>query len=113
MLQISLPARAQTDIGGVRHHPGGKGQNASRLRTALTSTTKNTREGFQSGDRALLQDVHTKQWTIAVTIKAVRASGRSYIVDSGRQIYIRNMKHLKRIYEEEVRIVMTKQTDNL
>ena len=52
-----------------------------------------------------MQDPVTKLWSKEGTIKAVRPSGRSYIVDSGDRLYKRNLKWSKPLPAEQVTVV--------
>ena len=52
-----------------------------------------------------MQDASTKLWSRQGTIKAVRPSGRSYIVDSGDRLYKRNIKWLRPLPVEKVTVV--------
>ena len=79
----------------------------SRLATAIINTTKPERRPFMAGDAAMMQDSLTKRWDREVTIKAVRSSGRSYIVDDGNRLFIRNIRWLKHMKAELVNVVVT------
>ena len=52
-----------------------------------------------------MQDATTKLWSRHGTVKAVRPSGRSYIIDSGERLYKRNIKWLRPAPVEEVTFV--------
>ena len=57
------------------------------------------------GQEVKMQDASTKLWSRQGTIKAVRPSGRSYIVDSGDRLYKRNIKWLRPMPVESVTVV--------
>ena len=78
----------------------------SRLATAVVHNTKPARQPFMAGDMALMQNPLTKLWDHEVTIKAVRSSGRSYIVDDGDRLFIRNIRWLKHRKAEVVNVVI-------
>ena len=59
-----------------------------------------------AGDTAMMQNSLTKLWDREVTIKAVRSSGRSYIVDDGNRLFIRNIRWLKHMKAELVNVVV-------
>ena len=52
-----------------------------------------------------MQDASTKLWSRQGIIKAVRPSGRSYIVDSDDRLYKRNIKWLRPMPVESVTVV--------
>ena len=58
-----------------------------------------------------MQDASTKLWSRQGTIKAVRPSGRSYIVDSGDRLYKRNIKWLRPMPVETVTVVLDDEPD--
>lgn len=80
----------------------------SRLATAVVHNTKPARQPFMAGDMAMMQNTLTKLWDREVTIKAVRSSGRSYIVDDGDRLFIRNIRWLKHRKAEVVNVVIAR-----
>lgn len=76
-----------------------------RLDTAVANNKRQEREPMVVGQEVRMQDPTTKLWSREGTIKAVRPSGRSYIVDSGDRLYKRNIKWLRPLPVEQVTVV--------
>ena len=76
-----------------------------RLDTAVAATKRQERAPLVVGQEVRMQDASTKLWSRQGTVKAVRPSGRSYIIDSGDRLYKRNIKWLRPMPEESVTVV--------
>merc|ERR1712015_61544 len=76
-----------------------------RLNTAVTGTRRQERQPLVVGQEVLMQDATSKLWSRQGVIKAVRPSGRSYIVDCDDRLYKRNIKWLRPMPEESVTVV--------
>ena len=58
----------------------------SRMKTAVTSVTKNERAPMTVGQEVLLRDPISKLWNREGTVKVVRPSGRSYVIDTLKRL---------------------------
>ncbi len=76
-----------------------------RLDTAVAAVKRQERAPLVVGQEVLMQDASTKLWSRQGTVKAVRPSGRSYIVDCDDRLYKRNIKWLRPVPEEAVTVV--------
>ena len=84
---------------------GEEARDKLRLDTAVAGTKRQERAPMVVGQEVRMQDPSTKLWSKEGTIKAVRPSGRSYIVDSGDRLYKRNIKWLRPLPVEQVTVV--------
>ena len=76
-----------------------------RMNTAVTGTRRQERQPLVVGQEVLMQDATSKLWSRQGVVKAVRPSGRSYIVDCDDRLYKRNIKWLRPVPEEAVTVV--------
>ncbi len=84
---------------------GEEGRDKLRLDTAVAAVKRQERPPLVVGQEVLMQDASTKLWSRQGTVKAVRPSGRSYIIDSGDRLYKRNIKWLRPAPVESVTLV--------
>ena len=84
---------------------GEEGRDKLRLDTAVAAVKRQERAPLVVGQEVLMQDASTKLWSRQGTVKAVRPSGRSYIIDSGDRLYKRNIKWLRPAPVEAVTFV--------
>ena len=80
------------------------------IKVAVLSTTHMKRPPFAVGEQVWMQDNSSKLWNIEATVKAIRPSGRRYIVNTGDNLYIRNLRYLKKVSEEVIKVVMSKES---
>ena len=90
---------------------GEEARDKLRLDTAVAATKRQEREPLVVGQEVKMQDASTKLWSRQGVIKAVRPSGRSYIVDSGDRLYKRNIKWLRPMPVESVTVVQDDEPD--
>ena len=83
------------------------------IKVAVQSTTHMERPPFAVGDQVWMQDNSSKLWKIEATVKAIRPSGRSYIVDTGDDLYNRNKRYLKKVSEEVIKVIMSKENSGI
>ena len=76
-----------------------------RLDTAVASVKRQERPPLMVGQEVRMMDPVTKLWNKEGTVKAVRPSGRSYVIDAGDRLYKRNIKWLKPVPAEQVNFV--------
>ena len=84
---------------------GEESRDKLRLDTAVAAVKRQERAPLVVGQEVLMQDATTKLWSRHGTVKAVRPSGRSYIIDSGERLYKRNIKWLRPAPVEAVTFV--------
>ena len=75
----------------------------SREKYLSTGTRRPARGQFSVGEKVVVQDALSKQWTVQATMESVRDIGRSYwVITPEGAVYLRNRKFLKKCADDNM-----------